>query len=257
MERLARVVNGALCASTSLSLLFFFDASVAVFSPLGAPPAWLRGPSLAAVRLYAQLYAAALFFFAANNVFRALGIRAVFLSCALSCLLVARAFLALASEGPLLVAPELWQSLLAVVGILSFVNLVAEPWVINAAVFLLLAVVGATVPLGEQLVSPEAWELCSLQLAYLSVVGVAAAVLFLFRIPFLSAAVLFGLSALNALRVAAFVFSCAPESHLSFPAAIGTAASLAAACVLNSVLAIRHLHTPIDETSRKKKQKSD
>ena len=131
LEAFVRLFNAALCASTSLSLLFFFDASVAAFSPSGAPPAWLTGFSLSAVRLHAQLYAAALLLFAANNVLRLFRVHAVYLCTAATCLALARALFALAGEGPLLTAPELYQSLLAVFGILGFVNLVASPWLLS------------------------------------------------------------------------------------------------------------------------------
>ena len=110
-----------------------------------------------------------------------------------------------------------------------------------------------TVPLGTELVSEQAFELCGLQLAYCAIVCISAAVLFVLQTPFVSTALLFGLSALNALRVTAFAASMA-DPHMSNAASVSAVASLVVGCALNTLAAVLHSAPP---KTLKKKQKRE
>lgn len=232
-----RLFNSVMCAATAVSLLGFFEASVTHFSPSSFPPSWLDPVSMAAVRHHAQLYASLLSLFAINNACRLMRVRAVFVSTSMAALLTARSFLHLSVEAPVMVEPQLSQSLLVMSGVAALVNLVSAPWALNAVYFSFLSLVFLVVPLGASLVSLHAHELCRLQLGYAACACAAAVVLFCVQRPFVAPAVLFGLSCLNAVRVALFVARCA-EPHMALSSALATAATLGAGCLVNVVAAV-------------------
>jgi hypothetical protein len=140
LESFARVFIVVFCGWTAVTLLFFFDASIGQFSPDGIPPKWLlEGGGVNSVRLASQLYASLLVFFAVNNLLRLLNVRQAYPSFGVSLVFVVRALHNLSMEGPVLVDPKLFQSLMVMTGGLLLANFIAQPLVLNVASTVLFA----------------------------------------------------------------------------------------------------------------------